>query len=439
MTRTRAGCSPVRGVVRLGARRAARSPVRGVAWLAALFAVVVGLAGCVANAQVSERIPGRTLRIYSSVPLQGASQVDAVSVLRGARLALDEVHGTIGKYHIALETLDDSTVQRGRWDPGQTTVNARRALTDRTTIGYLGDLDSGASAISIPLLNRAGIAQVSPTATAVGLTSDAAGASPGEPEKYYPTGLRTFARVLPDDAVQAAVQVKLQLGAGCSKTYVVDDAEVDGQDAATSFEVAARFAHLQVVGTQTFQPGATDYTPLAVGVAQSGAGCVLISALTASNAALVTEQIAAALPRAKIFGTAGVSDRAFTDPDLGGVPYALDSRVLLTVAALGPSAYPASGRAFYTAYARRYGPPPPYAIFGYEAMSLMLNAIDRATDHGRAVVKRSKVVAAIFSTRDRHSVLGTYSIDRDGDTTLRRYGVYRMIAGRLTFWKAIDA
>ncbi len=423
--------SVARRTVGLVARRMARS--------AALLAALAGLAGCVARAQVGGRIPGATLRIYSSVPLHGASQVNALSVVRGESLALDQVHGRIGKYHLGLETLDDSAPQRGAWDPGQTTVNARRAVADKTAIGYLGDLDSGASAISLPLLNRAEMPQVSPAGTAVGLTSDTAGASPGEPQKYYPTGLRTFARVVPNDTVQAAVQVKLQLSAGCGKTYVVDDGDVDGQDAATSFEVAARASRLQVLGTQAFQPGATDYTSLAAGVAQSGADCVLISALTETGAALVTEQIAAALPRAKIFGSAGVGETTFADPHLGGIPYALDQRVLITVPTLDPAAYPASARAFYTAYAQRYGPAPPYAIFGYEAMSLMLGAVGRATDHGRVAARRSEVVAAIFDTHDRHSVLGSYSIDRNGDTTLRRYGVYKVIAGRLTFWKAIYA
>ena len=88
-----------------------------------------------------------------------------------------------------LKPLDDSTAQRGEWDPGQTTENARMAIRDSTTIGYLGEFNSGASAVSIPLLNRVGIAQVSPTNTAVGLTSAGAGASPGEPDKYYPTGV----------------------------------------------------------------------------------------------------------------------------------------------------------------------------------------------------------------------------------------------------------
>ena len=121
-------------------------------------------------------------------------------------------------------------------------LNVRQAVLDNTTVGYVGDLDSGASAISIPILNHAGIPQVSPASTAVGLTSNALGAEPGEPDKYYPTGQRTFARVIPSDAIQGRVQVKLQEQLGCRKTYVLDDGEVDGTDTATSFVIAAELA-----------------------------------------------------------------------------------------------------------------------------------------------------------------------------------------------------
>jgi branched-chain amino acid transport system substrate-binding protein len=68
----------------------------------------------------------------------------------------------------------------------------------------------------------------------------------------------------------------------------------------------------------------------------------------------------------------------------------------------------------------------------------MLDAISRATRHGRAEAVQSKVLHAIFATRDRHSALGTYSIDANGDTTLDQYGVYHISRGRLLFWKAMS-
>ncbi len=404
--------------------------------LLAAVALVL-LSACGSKSGVTDRIGGDRLTIYSSLPLHGASAVGAQAVVNGELLALSQVGGRIGRYRLVFKSLDDSTATRGEWDPGQTTLNARQAILDHTTIGYLGEFNSGASAVSIPLLNRNGIPQISAANTAVGLTSPVAGASPGEPDKYYPTGIRTYARVVPNDAVQAAVQAKLQKQLGCSATFVLDDDEVDGEDMAATFAVAAQSAGLRVLGVEAFDPRATTYASLAAGVAASGADCVLLSSITESHAALVTQQLAAVMPKARFFATAGVAESSYTEPAEGGIPIALDPRVLVTVATPGPHEDPPAGRSFLQDYTAAYGPPQPYAIFGYEAMSLMLNAISRATKGGTRAALRSHVRAAIFSTRERRSVLGTYSIDAEGDTTLRRYGVYRVVAGRLAFWRML--
>jgi branched-chain amino acid transport system substrate-binding protein len=412
-----------------------RVKVPGIVLASALLAVAIG--GCGSKDAVANRIDSAMLTIYSSGPLRGPSRPNAQAVLNGEELALAQARGQVGRYRIRLRTLDDSTPPRDEWDPGKTTVNAHIVLQDPTTIGYIGDFNSGATAVSIPLLNRLGIPQISASSSAVGLTSDAAGAAPGEPQKYYPTGIRTFARVVPNDTVQATVQVNLQRSLGCRKTYVLEDGEVDGEDMASSFGLVARSAGLKVVSVQEFPPRATSYAPLAKSVSQSGANCVLISALTESGAPLLARQIGAVMPLVQIFGSAGVAESTFVDPAAGGIPLWLDSRVMVTAPAVGPSAGPASAKAFYAAYERRYGPAQPFAIFGYEAMRLMLNAISRATDGGRRPVLRSRVLAEIFATRDRDSVLGTYSITRTGDTTIRRYGVWRVIDGGLSFWKSM--
>jgi branched-chain amino acid transport system substrate-binding protein len=405
----------------------------------ALTAAVTGLAGCGgAGSSAGDRIDGKTLTIYSSEPLLGSSALQGQAIVNGERLALSQVHGRIGHYRIVLESLDDATLPRGGWDPGQTTLNARLAAANPTTIGYIGELDSGASAISIPVLNRAGIPQVSAASTAVGLTTTAAGASPGEPQKYYPTGIRSFVRVMPNDSVQAVAQVRLQQSFGCNKTFVLDDGQFDGYDAATAFQVAAGAHQLAVAGVQAFDPRATDYTSLARGVAQAGPNCVLISAATGSGAVLLTEQIAAALPDALLFGWDGVAESTYVDPARGGLPLSLDGRLTITAAALAPQDYPWAGQAFYSAYERRFGQPQSDAIFGYEAMSVLLSAVARATRRGSRRADRTKVLSALFATRHRAGALGTYSIDRNGDTTIRRFGAYVVSGGRLRFLRAIE-
>ncbi len=423
---------------RRSAPRAFAAAPRALRGLLAALLAGGALSGCASDQeQAGNRVRGTTLTIWVSVPLDGPSAVSGEAVVRGAALALRAVSARIGRYRIVMHHLDDSDPTTDRWDPGQTAGDARIATQEPSTIGYIGDVDSGASAVSIPILNAAGIAQVSPSSTAVGLTTAAAGANTGEPEKYYPTGARTFVALAPSDLVQAKVQIGLQRRLGCRSTYVIDDDdEVDGDDAAATFIAQAAIEGLPIAGQQSYDPSATAYSPLGQAVAQSGADCVLIAAITDAHAVSVVTQLAAAAPGVMLFATNGLAESTFADPRSGGIPLALDGRVLLTAPAPDPVGRAhAVATAFERAYTRHYGPPEPVAIYGYEAMSLLLDAISRASEHGRRPVERSLVVSALLQTRDRPSMLGDYSVESRGDTTLDTYGVYRIVNGMLRLWR----
>jgi len=409
--------------------------VTGRAVRAAAIAAGLLLAGCTTT-PAANRIHGQRLVVYLSVPLRGASNALARVDVNAARLALAQDGGRVGKYVIALKVLDDSTPQGDGWDPNQTSLNARLAAQDPDTIGYIGELNSGASAVSIPLLNRAGIAQVSPASGAVGLTSSGPGAAPGEPDKYYPTGIRTFVRVAPSDAVEAQVQVALEQQQGCQHTFVLQDGEVDGSSQAITFVLTAQSKGLNVLAVQAFAPHAIDYRGLATSVATTSPDCVLISALDGPSAAQLAREVGVTLPSARLYASSSLAQPSFTAAGHGGLAPALDSRVLVLSPALGPADYPAATRTMLVNYSRRYGEPQPQLVFGYAAMQLMLDAIRRATDDGHKPVRRSKVVAALFSHAVHQSVLGPYTIDANGDTSIRAYGIYQILNGRLRFWRA---
>ena len=139
--------------------------------------------------------------IYSSLPLSGAQAAQSRAIVAGERLALEQAGGRIGGRRIVLRSLNDATKQAGSWTPEKVSQNARRAAQDDTTIGYIGEFNSGGSAVAIPILNEAGVPQISPANTAIGLTRGGPGTFAGEPEKFYPTGKRTYARVVPNDRV----------------------------------------------------------------------------------------------------------------------------------------------------------------------------------------------------------------------------------------------
>jgi branched-chain amino acid transport system substrate-binding protein len=359
-------------------------------------------------------------------------------LVNGIKLALKQANNKAGKYTISFTSLDDSTATAGKWDPGQVSTDARKAAQDKSTILYLGEFNSGASAISIPILNRAGIGQISPSNTAVGLTSNAAGAEPGEPEKYYPTGKRTYVRVVPKDTVQAAAVATVMKQEGCAKPYILNDKEVYGQGLATNALASLKTAGIPALGNDGWDPKAANYRSVASKINGKGADCVFLSGITDNNGVQLTKDIAAGVPKAKIYGPDGLCESAWVDPKKGGFPTSLDGRVKCTVATLSPDKYPPAGQKFFTDYKTTYGDqnPDPYALYGFETMSLALDAIKRAGDKGN---DRQAVIQQLFATKDRPSVLGTYSIDPNGDTTNTDYGLYKIDNGQLSFDQVVKA
>jgi branched-chain amino acid transport system substrate-binding protein len=372
------------------------------------------------------------LTIYSSLPLQGDNRAQSESVVNGERLALQEAGGKVGKFSIKYVSLDDSTAATGKWEPGAVSSNARKASQDRSTIAYLGEFNSGASAISIPILNEAGILQVSPSNTYVGLTRSE-GADKGEPDKYYPTGKRTYGRVVPADHIQAAAQVSYQSDQGCKQLYILNDKEVYGKGIADAVQQGAGAAGIKVLGNDGIDTKAANFRSLATKVKGSGADCLFFGGIVENKAVQVWRDMHASNPTLKLFGPDGVALTDFTSK----IPASAAKVTFITNPTLDPKLYPPAAQDFFDTYKKKFGKEPePYAIYGYEAMKVALLAIQNAGSKGN---DRQAVIDQFFKIKDRDSVLGKYSIDANGDTTLSDYGGNRVKDGKLVFDKVIKA
>jgi branched-chain amino acid transport system substrate-binding protein len=397
-----------------------------------MLASAVGVSACGGGGGGGNKAEGGTLTIYSSLPLQGSSRVQSLDVIKGEKLALAEAGNKAGDCKLQYKSLDDSTAQAGQWDPGQTSSNARKAAQDKSTIAYLGEYNSGASAISIPILSDAKILQISPLNTALELTKNPGPAGKGAPGKYYPNGYRNYARVVPADHIQGSAQADWMKELGVKKLYVTNDKQVYGAGVAKTTADAAKRRGITVLGNEGIDPKAPNYRSLAAKIKSKGADAFFFGGIVDNNAVQLYKDVGAALPNAKLFGPDGVALSSFTND----LPASLQPRTYLTVATIKPSDYPPAGQKFYRDFKAKYGgkTPQPYAIYSYEGMSLLLDAMDRA---GSKCNDRKVVRDKVFSTKNRRSVLGTYSIDKDGDTTLNKFGRWLVKNGELSNLKTV--
>jgi len=368
--------------------------------------------------------------------MQGSSNAQTIPLVNGIKLALAQANNKAGNFTVKYTELDDSTAAAGKWDPTQTGANARQAAGDPKAVFYIGEFNSGASEVSIPITNQAGLAQVSPANTYVGLTTSLPGSAAGEPQKYYPTGTRNYLRIVPIDSIQAASDLMAMKQAGCTKVAVANDKEAYGAGLAQLIGLEKGFYGVTVVSNTGIDPTAANFRSYAATVKSAGADCFFFAGITSNGATQITKDVNAALPTAKIFGGDGVCSAAWTEASQGGVPASIDPLMECTVATQNLTAYP-GGKTFLAAYQAKYGTanPDPYAIYGYEVMKLGLDTIASLGAQGNS---KSAVLQALFAIKARNSVLGTYGFDKNGDTTLKSYGLYKVGSdGEPVFFKTI--
>jgi branched-chain amino acid transport system substrate-binding protein len=367
---------------------------------------------------------GNTIDMYSSLPLQGASSAQTGPLVDGIKLALSEANNKAGSFTVNYQSLDDSTAQAGKWDPTQTAANARKVATDPKAVYYIGEFNSGSSEVSIPILNEAGVPQVSPANTYVGLTTNEPGSAPGEPQKYYPTGKRTYLRIVPRDTIQAAAGLETMKKDGCTKVAVANDKEAYGAGLAALLELEKGKYGVNVVSNTGIDPTQPNFRSYASTIKGQGADCFYFAGIVSNGAVQITKDVNAALPKAKIYGGDGVCTGSYTNPAQHGVPASIEPLMQCTVATLDLPAYP-GGKTFLASYKAKYGSanPDPYAIYGYVAMKLGLDTVAKLGAKGN---DKSAVLAALFATKATQSVLGTFGFDKNGDTTLKSYGLYKV-------------
>ena len=380
----------------------------------ACAATIAALAGCATQTNSTVTVSGTSLTIYASNPSGAPGSQD---ILNAERLALKQAGSSAGRFTVRFVSLSQKPSD-----------NARTAIQDSNAIAYLGELSPGDSAGTLGITNDQDLLQVTPTDTAIALTQ-ATPAVKGAPNNYYEklkTYGRTFARVVPSGVAEARAQVTQMQTLGVKKLYVADDGSDYGKAIAYAVRQDASTAGISV----------TQGSASASAASASGADALFYGA--SPGAESTAQTLFGAVnegqnPRLKLFAPSALDSSA-----LAASLASAKAELYVSEPGFLPSSLSNNAKQQFVApFKAAYGHvPSPEAIFGYEAMSAVLSVLREA---GSQANNRSRVVHDFFAIKNRPSVLGTYSINSMGDTSMSPFVFSRLVRGTLVPFKFVQA
>jgi branched-chain amino acid transport system substrate-binding protein len=366
--------------------------------------------------------------IVSDLPMRGASAERSRQQVDAIRIVLEQRHWKAGSTPIAFAACDDSNPRSGLWDAATCRANAQAYARNPRVLAVIGTYNSGCAAEEIPILNRAGVAMVSPGNTAVCLTEPAPGCEAGQPASLSPTGKRTYARVVPNDAFQGAALAELARRQGVTRPYVLyaaDDPTSTGQ--AMNFRGAAKALGLKLTGYRTWNPKASDYQALFKAAKQAHANGIVLAGLIEQNGATLIRD------KAKVLGpnatTPLIAFDGFAQQSTIDKAGTAAQGMFASVPGSAPESLTGKGRALVGELKKHLGGKPieQFAPYAGEAAAVLLDAIAKAGPH------RTTITKALFATRGGGGIIAPYDFEPTGDpsigpitilragTTFRRY------------------
>lgn len=330
---------------------------------------------------------GKTLIISSDLPLQGSNKDQNDETNNAMKLYLEQIgnqvtaaDGTV--YTLEFKTYDNATAAKGAWDDAQCAKNAQDHVANTNEIAVMGTFNSGCAKIIVPILNQdpdGPMLMISNANTNPGLTK---AWDPGEPEKYYPTGVRNYGRVIATDDFQGAggAQFAAQ-DLKVKKCFVLHDNSTYGQGVAKAFADAAPGQGVQVAGFEAYDYKQPSYTALFNKIKSlGGVDCLYVGATFDMNGGQVVKDKASVLgdnTKVKMI----VPDGFVGYPDFDKMPEA--DGAYLTFSGMAADALLTQGgkpAEFAAAFKEKYGKDlvNSYSIYGVAALQVILAGIEKS-------------------------------------------------------------
>jgi branched-chain amino acid transport system substrate-binding protein len=352
------------------------------------------------------------IKIYSSWPQTGTMEGIGVDAREAAIMAFADLGNMAGGYALEYIPLDSGiAANNGGWDPGVESANANQAIADADCMVYMGTYNSGAAKISIPIMGEAGMVMISFANTYPGLTKEDPGNEEGEPEQYYPSGVRNYCRVIAADDIQGAAGAQWAVETqGITSAYILDDQSLYGHGVALVFNDALVEMGVEVLGFEGYDPRAPDYQALMTKIADAGPGLVYVGATVENNPSKVLLDMRSLMPADEVIflGPDGLYAQAFID----GAGDAAEG-AYITFAGFPPTELEGPGADFTTRLTEILGhTPDAYSTYSYEATVAVIQAIDQVQEKDRGAI-----LEALMATNSFAGLTGkTWAFTETGDT-----------------------
>ncbi len=383
---------------------------------------------------------GKELVISTDLPKQGAAKDATDSTNNAIKLYLKQLNNKVGDYTVKLKEYDDSTAAKGGWDDATCAKNAQEHVATKNEVAIMGTFNSGCAKIIAPVVNQAPdgpMLMVSHANTNPGLTKTW---DPGEPEKFFPSGKRSYARVVTTDDYQGAAAAQfLAQDVKVKKCAVLNDNQTYGQGVAQAFVKEAEAQGIEILGNQPWDAKQPNYTALFQNLKGKNPDCVYVAGIYDLNGGQLVKDKVEVL---------GDNDKVtMMGPDgFTGYPDLLKQKeaqgMFLSFAGLDTDSLRKNGgkaAKFLDAYKAEYGTDPAssYALYGVAATQVILEAIEKS-DGTRKGVRDAVFEGGGITIPQEQSVLGKeIRIDpQSGDSSAIDISILNVKNGKEAFHKA---
>jgi branched-chain amino acid transport system substrate-binding protein len=414
-------------------------PIRVVAVVAV---AAIALAACGGGSSGGSSGGGKSVTISTDLPLQGAQKDDSNATNNLIEMYLNSVGNKAGAYNIKFQKYDDSTAAKGAWDDAQCQSNANKHVATTDEVAIMGTFNSGCAKIEVPILNQdqsGPMLMVSHANTNPGLTKtwDA-----GEPQKYYPTQKRNYARVITTDDFQGPAAAKFAATKlNVKKVYVLNDNQTYGQGVAKAFVDAAGKLGMQVVGNEAWDAKQQTYAPLFNKIKAANPDLVYLSGIVDNNGVqLIKDKVAVLGDNAgvKLMGPDGMTgSKVDTLAQAEGMYLTFGGKSTDSLLSGGGSA-----AKLLNDYKAKYNslPGTSYALYAVAAVQVILAAIEKSDGTRKGVNDQVFSGAGIDIPADKSAIGTEIKIDpASGDAVGGLISVLNVKGSKEAFLEAIQA